>query len=88
MSSLAYTFDSSGQSIFARPKPIDLSAAASRTGYGLDLDLDDEDEDDDDDDDDVEAGRRRDDEVLFDATATPTDSSRPPVAPPAENVWS
>lgn len=63
-----YHSDRSGQSIFTRPKPIDLSAAR-RQGYTLDIDMEDEDE---------ELGRpliRSD--VVFDAE----DSTRAPRAP-------
>ncbi|KAI9570234.1 hypothetical protein HD554DRAFT_2204052 [Boletus coccyginus] len=57
---LAAVMRQSGQSIFSRPKPIDISAIR-RAGYrSLDLDLEDEDED-------PELGQPLVDEPLFDA---------------------
>ncbi|KIY69150.1 hypothetical protein CYLTODRAFT_420971 [Cylindrobasidium torrendii FP15055 ss-10] len=44
-SRLAAVMRQSGQSIFSRPKPIDISTAR-RAGYGLDIGLDSDDEDD------------------------------------------
>ena len=61
----------SGQSIFTRPKPIDLSAAR-RQGYTLDIDMEDEDE---------ELGRpliRSD--VVFDAADPPARTTRAPMS--------
>ncbi|KAF5368550.1 hypothetical protein D9758_002300 [Tetrapyrgos nigripes] len=43
-SRLAAVMRQSGQSIFSRPKPIDINAAR-RAGYGLDIDIDSEEED-------------------------------------------
>jgi len=70
---LASVMRQSGQSIFTRPRPIDLSAAR-RAGYSsLDLDLEAEDEDEDED---PEFSRPHRHPVLFNARDPP---QRPPV---------
>ncbi|KAG0707508.1 hypothetical protein DFH29DRAFT_796588 [Suillus ampliporus] len=89
---LAAVMRQSGQSIFSRPKPIDISAVR-RAGYtSLDIDL----EDDDQDEDDPELGRPLvQDAVLFDAQdeEEPTRMSDMPRAAQAvhdrddEDVW-
>ncbi|KAL1951427.1 hypothetical protein VTO73DRAFT_576 [Trametes versicolor] len=68
---LAAVMRQSGQSIFTRPKPIDLSAAR-RQGYTLDIDMEDEDE---------ELGRplMRSD-VVFDAAEDPARGARAPMS--------
>jgi hypothetical protein len=61
----------SGQSIFSRPKPIDLSSA-QRAGYTLDIDIED------DDDEDPELGRPLiRDPVIFDAEESPANAPTP-----------
>jgi len=71
----------SGQSIFSRPRPIDINAAR-RAGFGLDMDMDSDEEGGD-----AELGR-----PLFDAAAE-DESSRawsqraPPPRTSEEDVW-
>ena len=64
----------SGQSIFTRPKPIDLSAAR-RAGYSLDMDLDVPE----DDSDELRAPLAR-NPVLFDAREEPRPATRGPMS--------
>ena len=72
--------DRSGQSIFTRPKPIDLSAARRR-GFTLDIDMDD-------DEDDAGAGGElsrpliRSNDVVFDAG----EAAAAPAGPPPTNA--
>ncbi|KAJ3540321.1 hypothetical protein NMY22_g4345 [Coprinellus aureogranulatus] len=68
---LAAVMRQSGQSIFSRPKPIDINAAR-RAGFGMELDVESDDEDD------AELNRplvRN--PILFDAEDTPTPAAVP-----------
>jgi len=88
---LAAVMRQSGQSIFSRPKPIDLSAAR-RGGYTLDIDMEDEYGED-------ELGRPLiDNSIVFDAAEERTAASRAPLSDmpravqaveerDAEDVW-
>ena len=67
-------FRRSGQSIFTRPRPIDLNAAR-RAGFSLDFDLPDDAED-------FAARRNRDPNVLFDAGGQVEGQVRPQAKPP------
>lgn len=71
---LASVVRQSGQSIFTRPKPIDLSAAR-RAGYSLDMDLDVPE----DDSDELRAPLAR-NPVLFDAREEPRPATRGPMS--------
>jgi len=82
---LASVMRQSGQSIFSRPRPIDITAAR-RAGYSLDLDLPDEEGD-------AHYRALARNPVLFDAQdeRTPIDATRPaPKLPPNRNpddIW-